>query len=286
VNKRRHTQKRGQALLFIDCVTEEGEKKESVGKKKQYIKPNQTVLKGSINFTGRGAASAREGGVEGWDTLGLLERGSGTPRVAIQGREHSPEGALLSPIVDVSLQLAESAHGAAHHRVVVTQDGALVRKHRHVKNSGLRTHRATRHRLPPQPTTDRDVVAGAVQRPHGHAASTQAELVHSVGHLAAQARITEGSTDACGKRREGPSSQPDPGQEGSTATLPTSPQEGPKTRGRRLLTDAAVRHAVQQPCVPRAGLWGHREAGLDCHHMTGGHGQGSAQSVPGGRLVG
>lgn len=180
---------------------------------------NQTVLKGGINFTGRGAASAREGGVEGWDTLGLLERGSGTPRVALQGREHSPEGALLFPIVNVSLQLAERAHGAAQHRVVVTQDGALMRKCHQMKNPlWLSTRRATQHHFPPQPTTNRDVVAGAVQRPHGHAAATQAELVHGVGHLAAQAGITEGSTDACEKRREVPSSQPDPGQGGSTAT--------------------------------------------------------------------
>lgn len=152
MNKHRHTHRsEGKHYLLTELL--KGGGGNHWGKKKQRkATANQTVLEGSIDFTGRGAASAREGGVEGWDTLGLLERGSGTPRVALQGREHSPEGALLFPIVNISLQLAERAHGAAQHRAEVTQDGALMRKCHHVKNpSWLSTHRATQHRFPPSP---------------------------------------------------------------------------------------------------------------------------------------
>jgi len=55
----------------------------------------------------------------------------------------------------------------------------------------------------PRLVTDRDVVSGAVEGPHGHAGSAQAALVHVPGHLAPQAGEAEGSANTCGTVRHG-----------------------------------------------------------------------------------
>lgn len=72
--------------------------------------------------------------------------GRGCARSVVAGREaqgmraelgkeaNSPEGALFFPPVNVPLQLAERAPGAAQDRDVVIHDGALPRRTRRTNN--------------------------------------------------------------------------------------------------------------------------------------------------------
>lgn len=100
----------------------------------------------------------------------------------------------------------------------------------------------------PRPT-DRDVVAGAVHGPHGHAGPAEAALVHVAGHRASQAGEAEQPAAACEGGR----------------TVGTRPEPPPPARPRRhSQTLQSVQQSISPVChiglalVTTATAWGCR----------------------------
>lgn len=77
--------------------------------------------------------------------------------------------------------------------------------------------------------TDRDVVSGTVQGPHGHTGPAEAALVHVPGHLAAQAEVAEGSADAYKRHTDTPRSTPVPRPPRPSSSLPRAYSQTPQS---------------------------------------------------------
>lgn len=88
------------------------------------------------------------------------------------------------------------------------------------------------------------------------------------------------SCSTAGTHKSGVCSRGD-ATEGMEKTPETHHEPTPRMRGTYVLTHAAVRAAIQQPCLPLACPRGSRKLGLVRDHMVGGHCQHRVRSPPG-----